>query len=268
MDDAAVAKMFERVDRDESGTMDFDEFVDLVYVELRELIGLDHCVYGMPEYKLRRNPARHRRARDVFRLDADPFDSLLALERRGRAERARAHKALRVAHISRPVRTFPKAGPPKRRNALISASAARKQLALNIFDPEHHDVSSVPRKPEPVVEYAKPTLYFHPNYVYAGPAELPEKLTSFLPYPVGTKDMHRHADLPGRGHSDAHHARASARPRVTRVLRARFGAATPTIAAGAADEYADYAAFDPDRPRTSTALAHVAAPSSLARPGD
>ena len=171
----------------------------------------------------------------VFALRADPFDSLLALEARGRAERARAHAEARNAAISRPLRRYAKAPPPKKRNALVNSADARLRLTRNVFDPKHHDLCSVARRPEEVVEYEKPTLVFHPNYVYAGPP-LPEKLTSWLPYPVGTKDMHRHGELPGRGISQAAFERGQAR------------------------------SFDPDEPRREPSLARVQAPSSLARP--
>ncbi|KAH8090248.1 hypothetical protein JL720_6564 [Aureococcus anophagefferens] len=101
-DDDEVKKLFDRVDKDGSGTVDFEEFVDLVYVELRDRIGLDHRVYGVPEYKLRRRAARHRRPPDVFALRADPFDSLLALEARGRAERARPRRGAQRRHLAAP----------------------------------------------------------------------------------------------------------------------------------------------------------------------
>ena len=102
-DDAAVAELFHRVDKDGSGTVDFQEFIDLVYVELQERIGLDHAVYGVPVYKLRRRPETFRAPANVFALGADPFRQLLGLEAAGRRRRARAHTTRRIEALSRPM---------------------------------------------------------------------------------------------------------------------------------------------------------------------
>lgn len=192
-DDAEVANLFRRVDKDKSGTMDFDEFVDLVYVELRDSIGLDHAVYGVPEYKLRRNPHKFKKPYDIFQLDCDPFRSLLAKQERGRQDRAIAHRTKRLAAMSQPLRRRDKAPPPKRRSAITSSSEAQLQLTRNIFDPEHHDLCSVPRKVEPPPEKEMPTFYFHPNYHYAGPPKIADQLWDGLSYPLNTTDLHKHA---------------------------------------------------------------------------
>lgn len=201
-DDAAVAELFHRVDKDGSGTVDFQEFIDLVYVELQERIGLDHAVYGVPVYKLRRRPETFRAPANVFALGADPFRQLLGLEAAGRRRRARAHTTRRIEALSRPMGVATRAAPPKRRDVLSSRTDGRRQLTRNIFDPQFHDKHSVPRKEHPPPEKPPVALYFHRNYRYAGPRELPADLISPLDFPLDTTSLHRHA----YGHSRARKA--------------------------------------------------------------
>ena len=55
-DEDEVADMFRRTDKDQSGFISFEEFCDLVFVELKELIGVDTILYRIPWTKLQRRP--------------------------------------------------------------------------------------------------------------------------------------------------------------------------------------------------------------------
>jgi len=148
-DDKCVEELFHRMDKDGSGGIDFEEFCDLVYVELQDLIALDHDIYDMPRYKLRLRPDKFKTPTNIFEVKSDPFATLIKEDERGRRERAKAHRTARIETIAKPQRPRHKAREPERPKLLTNFGDARRTLARNVFEPRHYDRHSVPRKPEP-----------------------------------------------------------------------------------------------------------------------
>lgn len=89
-DEEEVVDMFRRVDKDGTGEISFDEFCDLVYVEIG---GIDHDLYDVPRLRLRQIPIRFE---DPFRIHTDPYASLLG---RGREEKKELRRRRKAAHL-------------------------------------------------------------------------------------------------------------------------------------------------------------------------
>lgn len=90
-DEEEVADMFRRVDKDGSGGISFEEFCDLVYVEIG---GIDHDLYDVPR---RRLLLPNTQFKDPFRLKTDPYASLL---RERRDEKSQLRQRRKAAHLN------------------------------------------------------------------------------------------------------------------------------------------------------------------------
>lgn len=127
-DDEALSDMLRRVDKDGTHDISFDEFCDLVYVEIG---GIDHYLHRVPRHRLRIEPAIFRKADDVFRLHAQPFASLVRERELDRERLRRRGSAQRLHSLSQPVhhKRRKKRVDFEPRPIMASRSEARRALA-------------------------------------------------------------------------------------------------------------------------------------------
>ena len=95
-DDDAVADIVRRVDKDQSGSINFEEFCDLIFVELKESIGVETHLFRVPSVRLR-NDAKKIRQKPFAVVTGDPhFGPLIENKLRAHEHRRRRERAERL----------------------------------------------------------------------------------------------------------------------------------------------------------------------------
>lgn len=103
LDDEAVDDMFRRVDKDGSGGVSFDEFCDLVYVELKELIGVDTFLTDVPRDKLKLEPQAFRSSLPrILDVRVQPFADIFRGRDNARSRTQYRDKRSRLDALSKP----------------------------------------------------------------------------------------------------------------------------------------------------------------------
>mmetsp|Transcript_34083 Transcript_34083/g.117342 ORF Transcript_34083/g.117342 Transcript_34083/m.117342 type:complete len:342 (+) Transcript_34083:118-1143(+) len=140
-DDEAIRAMFKRVDADGSGVLGFEQFVGLIYVELKDVIGIETSLLSQHSNKLRRLPGPLCPKTNFLSLQAQPFAAIVRRERRGKHSHFAETREKRLDAMAGPVqhRSRAKAPPGQERPVVASFHGARNRLATNVFDPANYD---------------------------------------------------------------------------------------------------------------------------------